>query len=381
IRNDAYDRWRDVLAEAAGTDRERVLVASVHQHDTPLADLEAQRILQAAGAGTQLIDLQFHERSVQQAAANLRQALPSATVVTHIGTGQAKVARVASNRRFLNEDGSPNYGRYSGGGNPAGRSAPEGTIDPMLKTITFWNGETLLAALNSYSTHPMSYYRTGRISADFPGLARARRQAETPGALQIYASGASGNVTAGKYNSGKPEMRQVLADRLYRGMKAASMATRKQPLREARFRVEELNLDLRESPGFLPAEMAKSVGEGDDRVRQGLAALGLSWRKRVAAGQAIDVPLIDFGTAQLLLLPAEMYVEYQLYAQSLRPESFVMVIGYGECAPGYLPIERAWKEGDQNLGDWCWIAPGMEPRIKRAIRSLLSPDHAKHDRP
>jgi hypothetical protein len=32
IRNDAYDRWRDVIATAAGTTRERVLVSSVHQH-------------------------------------------------------------------------------------------------------------------------------------------------------------------------------------------------------------------------------------------------------------------------------------------------------------------------------------------------------------
>src|SRR5205823_5090329 len=39
IRNDAYDRWRDVLARAAGTTRERVLVTSIHQHDAPLPDL------------------------------------------------------------------------------------------------------------------------------------------------------------------------------------------------------------------------------------------------------------------------------------------------------------------------------------------------------
>jgi hypothetical protein len=38
IRNDAYDRWRAVLAEAARTTRERVLVTSVHAHDAPVAD-------------------------------------------------------------------------------------------------------------------------------------------------------------------------------------------------------------------------------------------------------------------------------------------------------------------------------------------------------
>ena len=37
VRNDAYDRWRDALADAAGTTRERVLFASVHQHDAPLS--------------------------------------------------------------------------------------------------------------------------------------------------------------------------------------------------------------------------------------------------------------------------------------------------------------------------------------------------------
>src|SRR4029079_15367652 len=43
IRNDAYERWQTVLAAAAGTTRERVLVTSVHQHDAPVADLTAER--------------------------------------------------------------------------------------------------------------------------------------------------------------------------------------------------------------------------------------------------------------------------------------------------------------------------------------------------
>ena len=40
IRNEAFDRWRDVLAEAAGTTRERALVSAIHQHDAPVADIE-----------------------------------------------------------------------------------------------------------------------------------------------------------------------------------------------------------------------------------------------------------------------------------------------------------------------------------------------------
>ena len=36
IRNDSFDRWRDALAKAAGTTRERVLVSAIHQHDAPV---------------------------------------------------------------------------------------------------------------------------------------------------------------------------------------------------------------------------------------------------------------------------------------------------------------------------------------------------------
>jgi hypothetical protein len=68
IRNDAYDRWRSVLAEAVGTEPVRVLVSCIHQHDTPLADLQAERILREQGSNGQIIDLEFHERAVQRVA-------------------------------------------------------------------------------------------------------------------------------------------------------------------------------------------------------------------------------------------------------------------------------------------------------------------------
>ena len=53
-------------------------------------------------------------------------------------------------------------------------------------------------------------------------------------------------------------------------------------------------------------------------------------------------------------MPAEAYVEYQLAAQELRPRDFVVVMGYGECAPGYIPTEQAVRERDGNLHDWNW---------------------------
>jgi hypothetical protein len=57
IRNDAHERWRAALAQAAQTSPERVLVTCIHQHDAPVADLEAQRILQQHKAAGSICDL------------------------------------------------------------------------------------------------------------------------------------------------------------------------------------------------------------------------------------------------------------------------------------------------------------------------------------
>src|SRR6476659_3470093 len=71
IRNDAHDRWREVLAAAAGTDPSRVIVTCLHQHDAPVADLGAQRLLDDVGLEKQLCDPEFHEAAVQRVASAL----------------------------------------------------------------------------------------------------------------------------------------------------------------------------------------------------------------------------------------------------------------------------------------------------------------------
>src|SRR5947209_4063459 len=251
------------------------------------------------------------------------------------------------------------------------RAHPEGTIDAWLKTLSFWDGDRPVAALSCYATHPMSYYGKGGVSSDFVGMARKRRQADDPKVAQLYVSGCSGNVTAGKYNDGSPGNRPVLADRIYQAMTAAWKNTRRQPLQAVDFRSVPLRLEPRDGPGFTVAELTKRLTSDARPFGQCLAALGLSWRKRADAGHKIDVPVLDFGVAQLVLLPAEAYVEYQLLAQQLRPDSFVVVLGYGECAPGYIPTEKAFEEGDTNLRDWCWVAPGAERAMTAALEAAL----------
>lgn len=371
IRNDAYERWRTALADAAGTEPRRVLVTSVHQHDAPVADLTAERLLREQKATGRICVPDFHEEAVLRVARALRSALAGPRPVSHVGTGSAPVEQIASNRRYTSPDGSPAFDRGSATRDAYAREQPEGTIDPLLRSLSFWDGDRAIAVLNAYATHPMSYYGRGQVSADFVGLARRRRQADEPSIFQVYLSGCSGNVTAGKYNDGAPENRPKLAERLHRAMTAASEATRPSPLGPIGFRSVTLNLEPRRDDGFSPDELARRIADDPRPFGQCLAALGLSWRRRCDEGRPIDVPCVDFGPAQLVLLPGEAYVEYQLRAQQIRPDSFVMALGYGECAPGYIPTERAVAENDTNLRDWCWVAPGAEPKLDRALGQAL----------
>lgn len=375
IRNDAYDRWRDALAKAAGTSRERVLVSSIHQHDAPLADLTAQRILAARGITTNVINLAFHETTVTRVAEAVAKARTRLRPLTHLGVGQARVEKIASNRRYAGPEGKPRYDRGSATRNAYAIAAPEGAIDPDVKALSFWQKDKPLAVLYSYATHPMSFYRTGRINSDFPGIARARIQKEFPDALHIYFSGAAGNVTAGKYNDGKPSNRPVLAQRLFDAMKEALTKTKRQPLTRVGFRSASLLFKPRETGGYARADLEKKLQTATRARDLSKAAMGLSWRDRAEQRkQPIDVPVIDFGSAAFLLLPGETYIEYQLYAQSLRPQDFVFVAAYGESAPGYVPLEMHWQEKDPNLNGWCWVAEGSEAPYKTAIRKALIGD-------
>ncbi len=389
IRGTSFEKWKKALAEAAGTDPQRVLVTSTHVHDAPVMDEDAEKLLrdmEATGAWknipppdakapVQVASVcwpKFNEECIVRVAAAVKKSLEQPKRVTHFGIGRAKVEQVASNRRFIRSDGAVSYGRGSrSGGSPEAKAADEGDIDPWLRTLSFWDGEETVCALHSYAVHPMSVYGAGKVSADFPGLARKLMQESHPGALHIYASGCAGNVTAGKWNDGAPGMRQVLAERVRDAMEKAWKETKRHALETIDFRMALMPLGARNTPGHTETILRKKLAEAVRPFDRSESAMGLAWYERVKRGHQVEVPCVDLGAAQLLLMPAEAYVEFQLYAQEVRPESFVMVMGYGECGPGYIPIERAWREKDGNLTDWAWTPPGSEEVMKKAIREVM----------
>ena len=344
LRNDAHLAMRKALADAAHTTIDHVSVHAVHPHNAPFADTYAQKLLDQV-KGPPSLDLKFFAKVVKDVGNACRNSLAKTRRFTHIGVGSAKVEKVASNRRVLGPDGKVKFTRTSATKNKEARDAPEGLIDPVLRTLSFWDGETPLAALHYYATHPMSYYGDGRVSADFCGLARQKMQDENPRVFQVYFTGCAGNITAGKYNDGAHENRPILRDRMYDGMKASFKSTKTMPIDGWDWRVEQVKLPPRREANFGVAESEKVMhDEKATKAKRNNAAFQIAWLKR--QDRPIDIGCLDFGGKVFVLhLPGEAFIEYQLAAQKMRPKETVIVASYGDDGCGYIPTAAGYLEG------------------------------------
>jgi hypothetical protein len=372
IANDGQVEFRHALAEAAGTDPKRVAVHALHQHDAPICDFSTDRLLAKYGINRAFFDAPFARDVIARTSAELRVALASARPVTHLGLGQSEIEMVASNRRILGPDGKVEHVRWTACKEPEVRAMPVGTIDPVLRMISFWDGDEPIAALTYYATHPQSYYRTGLANPDFPGMARDQRQAATK-VPHIHFDGAGGNVGAGKWNDGSHENRQILADRVAAGMQKAFEATVKVPIAAADLAWESLPVALPPAPHLNEERLEATLTNASKPARERAeAAHELVWLRRCHSGGTIDVSCLHLGSARILHLPGELFVEYQLAAQKLRPDLFIAMAAYGDYAPGYIGTEIAYPQGGYETGPKAsLVAPTVERTLMDVINRLL----------
>ncbi|MGQ9591569.1 MAG: sialidase family protein, partial [Planctomycetota bacterium] len=315
-------------------------------------------------------DLEFLDRAAEAAQAAVRAALGRFRRATHVATGSARVEKVASTRRLLQPDGTIRV-RFSSAREASLREAPEGRIDPELRTVAFAAESEFLACLHVYATHPQSYYGDGRATPDFPGIARERIERET-GVPQLYFTGCAGNVAAGKYNDGAPERREELAGRIADAMRRSLASLRRAPASPISWRVRPLRLPLRKEPEAGEEARRRKLLDASAKPYERIeAALALSTLERYRAGTPFEIPCLAIGEVRILALPGEPFVEFQLEAARLRPDLFVAVLGYADCAPGYICTEAAYCEGGYEPTA-SFVDPASERYLLAAIRDLLA---------
>jgi hypothetical protein len=371
--NGSHDELQGQIAAAAGADPAHVAVRCVHQHTAPLVDIDAQTLLAEVGATEAHLDLMVLDQIERRLAAAVKQSLERLEPFDQIGTGQAKVDRVASSRRPTDAAGKI-HPRFSTCKDTALRAMPEGKIDPYLKTITLARSGKPLVRLHYYATHPQTSFGHGRASSDFPGIAREELERKE-GVFQIYFTGCAGDITAGKYNDGSKKCQKELAQRLLAGMEASIAATKLAPAGQVRWQTVPVVLPRRTDRSFSRedclARMKNPKAGGAGHLYAGamrLASLNRSDRP-------ITLSCLEVGRVRIVHLPGEPIVAFQKFTQGLKASMFVAVAGYGDGATGYICPAQAFRDGGYEPTS-SNLKPECEVLLKKAIARLLGVDCA-----
>ncbi len=359
LLNSAHLQWRQALAEAADTTIDRVTVHCVHQHNAPFACLDAEQIVLAQADLPHIVDKDYFRHCLDAARRAVQQGLRQTTAVTHVAHAQARVDKVASNRRIIGLNGQVLSQRGSSSTTPEHHEFPEGLIDPMLKTIAFYNQSRKLVACHYYACHPMSYYGDGRVSSDFCGLARKQRQQTEPQCTHLYFNGCGGNIGAGKYNDGSKQMRAVLTARMLDGIVAAEKGLRPVPIESLRWKTHDILPPVNKR--FDEQKLLRQISDRSESVAgRNRPCYTLAWIRRVQANLPITLSSLHVNEVSLLHLPAECFVEYQLRARLAReivllPARPMAMVGHGTFQPP-LPTHKAATRS---------ASPGAIPRLTK----------------
>ena len=370
LANSAHIQWRKALADAAKTTIDRVAVQCVHQHNAPFACMDAQAIVQEQGDLPDIVNPVFFDRCLKNAGDAVTKSLKKTTPVTHIAHGEVRVEKVAANRRIIGLNGKLISQRGSSSRKPEHHRFPEGLIDPMLKTVAFYNGNKKLVASHFYACHPMSYYGDGRVSADFCGLARRRMQKREPDCLHLYFNGCGGNIGAGKYNNGSKEARVELTQRIFDGITTSNATLKPEPIRSFAWETEDILPPL--DPRFNEEQLLVGIRNKTNRVvARNRPSYTVAFIRRVKEGIPITLSSLHVNDISMLHLPAESFIEYQLRAQAIAPNRFVACAAYGDGGPWYIPVKEAYPQGGYAVGV-AWCSPQIDPLMSNGIQTLLS---------
>jgi len=366
ICGESYVTWTEAIAKQAGTTAENVMLHSVHQHDSIRWAPEYNP--KEGEDGPPVVSPEYCKKSLKDVSDAIAEAVSGSwQAVGRLLTAETRLGGLAANRRLVDENGQFAHTRYSGKNPPALQAWPVGKIDPVLRTVCFENTEgRKIVALHFYATHPMAAYMRRMVSTDVPGRALRHVQENNDSvSLNIYFSGCGGDITFGKYNlTADAQSIERLGIRLGEGILRNLKRLEQQPV--GPLVVKRIAFDVPFDPELKPA--SDYSGEHAQERRYLLETLD-RWRQSSVARLSIGpkVHLLSFE-------PGEVFVDYQLYAQSLIPEHFLATAAYGNGVYWYIPTRAAFEEnGGYETGHLaCVVTPEIDEVLRGALRCCFS---------
>ena len=155
-------------------------------------------------------------------------------------------------------------------------------------------------------------------------------------------------------------------------MKAAWEATRKIPVAAADVSWRVCPVSLPVSKRISEARCRGLLEDPKANSRERIhAARDLVFLRRMQSGHQIPLTCLVIGPAHVLHMPGELFVEYQLAAQKMRPDYFTAMAAYGDAGPTYIGTAISYIQGGYEPTR-SRVAPEVEQVLLAALRGLLA---------
>jgi hypothetical protein len=355
--------FRNLVLKKYGMPAERLLLTASHTHSGP--HIESLVI----GTGKMVVPVRdMILKRIEDAIEHAR--LDIVSVSMEAGKGQC--AGYAINRRLKSAVAT-------------GSMAPDpnGPRDDQVTAVAcrdIRNGK-IKAVLFHFTCHP-STMGDYSVTADFPGAAcRYVEKILGDNAITAFMPGCAGDIRsyctymgAQVFRPGMPRDIAIYGEAL--GSEIVRIVTNnsKSVVPHLHAALTTVTLPLAPHPTRESLEKLRASGDAFEQ----------EWAGRILSepftdSRDFDIQRIDLAKdVSIIALAGEVCVEYGLYIKSLRPDAFMMPLGYSNSIIGYIPTAKMFQEGGYEPKRSCPyfglpapFDPGIEDIIRRGIREII----------
>jgi|GEM_PF-2469743 len=367
-------RLEEALARGAGVDRSQVCVQSNHTHAGPLIAEEPHVLVKRLFPDIDLHPEDYFQQVLKSAEESVKQACESPTEVGGVGFAEHAVEQFASTRRVLDENDHASI-RWSVTVDQKIRNAPVGYIDPILTQIVFYDtSKKPITCLNYYACHPQVGTIDGVVHGDSIAVALKLFEQTHPDIMPIYFDGCGGDVTAGKYTDVNASRRNlhVFGVRLFDAMHEAILKARPAPIESVTWHDDGFDCPMAQNQ-FTEDELLEMINKPDTiDNRKFLYSWNLLRLREYPESYPFRSTLLRLNDIGILMLPAELSVEYQLWAKA-QYSGRLAVAAYGDCMLNYVATDIAFDQGGYEVQPiWTEVEKGIEQHIKNHLRPILT---------
>ena len=200
------------------------------------------------------------------------------------------------------------------------------------------------AVLFGYACHPTVLTGdTYEVSGDYPGYAQAALEELLPGVTAMFVPLSAGDQRA------TPRGTRELAQRHGRSLAEAALSAKLSPLTGSlQTAIEEIRLPF--ASHTKEAYEAEALSGDRFAARRGKEMLAAMAAGKMPLDTAYPMQAIRIGQMTLLALPGEVVVDYALHFKA-KFGNRLIVAGYANFLPGYIPSLRVQREGGYEAGD------------------------------